>query len=69
MLRADTAAARHFLIDGNAPQTGDVMRFPALAATLRAIAAHGPQAFYQEAARVLRPGGRLLLTDLLVDPA
>src|ERR1700693_2333714 len=38
-LRADPGASRHFLIDGHAPAAGDVMRFPALAATLNAIAA------------------------------
>ena len=49
-LRADPAAARHYLINGNAPQPGDVMRFPALAATLKSIAARGPRAFYEDAA-------------------
>jgi gamma-glutamyltranspeptidase/glutathione hydrolase len=46
-LRADEGAARHFLKDGRAPTIGDVMRFPALAKTLEAIAAGGPRAFYQ----------------------
>ena len=46
-LRADPGAARHFLLDGRAPAVGDVMRLPALAATLRAIAAGGPRAFYE----------------------
>ncbi len=49
-LRADPAAARHYLINGNAPQPGDVMRFPTLAATLKSIAARGPRAFYEDAA-------------------
>jgi gamma-glutamyltranspeptidase/glutathione hydrolase len=49
-LRADPGASRHFLIDGHAPAAGDIMRFPALAATLNAIAARGPRAFYEEAA-------------------
>jgi gamma-glutamyltranspeptidase/glutathione hydrolase len=49
-LAADPGASRQFLIDGRAPGPGDVMRFPALAATLRAIAARGPRAFYEEAA-------------------
>jgi gamma-glutamyltranspeptidase / glutathione hydrolase len=48
-LRADPGAARHFLIDGRAPAIGEVMRFPALAATLEAIAAGGPRAFYEGA--------------------
>jgi len=46
-LRADPGAARYFLIDGRAPAVGDVMRFPVLAQTLKAIAADGPRAFYQ----------------------
>src|ERR1700691_4720789 len=49
-LRADAAASRHFLLDGHAPQPGDIMRFPALAATLKAIAADGPRAFYEDIA-------------------
>ncbi len=49
-LQADPGAARHYLIDGRAPQPGEVMRFPALAATLEAIAARGPRAFYEDAA-------------------
>jgi gamma-glutamyltranspeptidase/glutathione hydrolase len=49
-LRLDPGASRHFLVDGRAPAPGDIMRFPALAATLRAIAARGPKAFYEEAA-------------------
>ena len=48
-LRGDAGAARHFLIDGRAPEIGEVMRFPALAATLKAIAAGGPPAFYDGA--------------------
>jgi len=49
-LRGDPGTSRHFLIDGRAPTVGEVMRFPALAATLKAIAARGPKAFYEEAA-------------------
>jgi gamma-glutamyltranspeptidase / glutathione hydrolase len=49
-LRADAGASRHFLVDGRAPAVGDVMRFPALAATLKTIAARGPKAFYEDAA-------------------
>ncbi|HMA74302.1 MAG TPA: gamma-glutamyltransferase family protein [Xanthobacteraceae bacterium] len=48
-LRGDPGASRHFLIDGRAPTVGEVMRFPALAATLKAIATRGPKAFYEEA--------------------
>jgi gamma-glutamyltranspeptidase / glutathione hydrolase len=40
-------AARHYLFDGRAPKEGDVVKLPALAATLKAIAKHGPRAFYE----------------------
>lgn len=46
-LKKDAGASRHYLFDGQAPQEGDVIRMPALAKTLRAIAANGPRAFYQ----------------------
>jgi gamma-glutamyltranspeptidase/glutathione hydrolase len=46
-LRADPGAARHFLFGGGAPAEGDVIRFPALAETLKTIAARGPRAFYE----------------------
>jgi gamma-glutamyltranspeptidase/glutathione hydrolase len=46
-LRADAGAARHFLFDGCAPAEGDVVKLPALARTLRTIAAKGPRAFYE----------------------
>src|SRR6516164_36052 len=46
-LRADVGAARHFLFDGCAPAEGDVVKLPALARTLRTIAAKGPRAFYE----------------------
>jgi gamma-glutamyltranspeptidase/glutathione hydrolase len=49
-LRADPGASRHYLVGGKAPAVGDVMRFPALAGTLRSIAARGPKAFYEDAA-------------------
>jgi gamma-glutamyltranspeptidase/glutathione hydrolase len=46
-LRRDAGAARHFLVHGRAPEAGEVLRFPVLAATLKTIAADGPAAFYQ----------------------
>jgi gamma-glutamyltranspeptidase/glutathione hydrolase len=46
-LRRDAGATRHFLIESRAPEAGEVLRFPALAETLKAIAANGPAAFYQ----------------------
>ena len=44
-----TARARrkHYLFDGRAPEEGDVVKLPALAATLKAIAKDGPRAFYE----------------------
>lgn len=67
ILRADAGASRHFLVNGKAPAAGDVMRFPALAATLKAIAARGPKAFYEEAAAdivaTLAPRGSWLTRD------
>jgi gamma-glutamyltranspeptidase/glutathione hydrolase len=47
MLKADPGAAKHYLFDGAAPKEGDVIRFPALAATLKTIAAKGARAFYE----------------------
>ena len=46
-LRADPGARRHFLSGGAAPAAGDVVRLPALATTLRAIAQGGARAFYE----------------------
>ncbi len=46
-LQADPGAAKHYLFNGAAPKEGDVIRFPALAATLKTIAAKGARAFYE----------------------
>ncbi len=66
-LRADPGASRHFLPDGKAPAAGDIMRFPALAATLKSIAVRGPKAFYEDAAAdivaTLAPRGSWLTQD------
>ena len=48
-LQGNVASSRHYLKDGRAPAMGDRMRFPALAATLRAIAKDGARAFYEGA--------------------
>jgi len=46
-LKPHPGSAKHYLPNGRAPAIGDVMRLPALAATLRAIAAGGARAFYE----------------------
>ena len=46
-LKADPGSTKHFLFNGKAPKEGDVIRFPALAATLKTIAAKGARAFYE----------------------
>ena len=48
-LAADPGAAKHYLFNGAPPNEGDVIRFPALAATLKTIAAKGARAFYEGA--------------------
>ena len=40
-------ATQHYLFGGHAPAEGDVIKLPALAATLKAIAKDGPRAFYE----------------------
>lgn len=40
-------ATRHYLPNGSAPEEGDIVKLPALAATLKAIAKDGPRAFYE----------------------
>ena len=46
-LQADPGATKHYLFDGKPPKEGDVIRFPALAQTLRTIGAKGARAFYE----------------------
>jgi gamma-glutamyltranspeptidase/glutathione hydrolase len=46
-LKADPGATMHYLFDGKAPAEGDVVRLPALARTLKTIAAKGARAFYE----------------------
>ncbi len=69
-LRGDPGAAMHCLRDGEAPRAGTRFRFPALGATLRAIATGGAKAFYEGeiaaemAATVRGQGGFLREEDL-----
>jgi gamma-glutamyltranspeptidase/glutathione hydrolase len=49
MLAADEGGSRHLLVNGKAPREGDIMRYPALARTLRLIAEEGRDAFYEGA--------------------
>jgi gamma-glutamyltranspeptidase / glutathione hydrolase len=46
-LKADPGAAKHYLFNGAPPREGDVIHFPALAQTLKAVAAKGARAFYE----------------------
>ncbi|NIZ14061.1 gamma-glutamyltransferase [Phaeobacter sp. HF9A] len=46
-LAADPHSARIFLPDGKAPSAGDIHRQPELAETLRRIAEHGREGFYE----------------------
>jgi gamma-glutamyltranspeptidase/glutathione hydrolase len=46
-LAADPGAARHFLKAGKTPLEGDIVKLPALAATMKTIAQKGAKAFYE----------------------
>src|SRR5262249_10957207 len=69
-LKPHAGSARYYLADGAAPGIGSVVRLPALATTLKAIAAGGAKAFYQGAiaadiaATVQEKGGLLAAEDL-----
>jgi gamma-glutamyltranspeptidase/glutathione hydrolase len=70
-LKADAGATRYYLFDGKAPKEGDVIRLPALAETLKTIAAKGARAFYEGeiaddiAATVAARGSFLTAEDFL----
>ncbi len=69
-LQQDAEAARVYLPGGTAPEAGQLFRNPDLAASYRALAAHGRDAFYKGelAERILecsaRHGGTLSAEDL-----
>jgi gamma-glutamyltranspeptidase/glutathione hydrolase len=69
-LAQDPAAASTFLVDGRAPNTGQVFKNPRLASTLETIARGGRDAFYRGpiaeaiAADMKKRGGLLTATDL-----
>ena len=69
-LKPHAGSAKYYLPDGAAPPIGSVVTLPALAATLKAIAAGGAKAFYQGdiaadiAATVQQKGGLLTADDL-----
>ncbi|MBV9262415.1 MAG: gamma-glutamyltransferase, partial [Pseudolabrys sp.] len=67
-LKADSGAAKHYLFNGAAPEEGDVIKLPALARTLKAIAAKGGRAFYEgeiadDIAATVAARGSLLTTQ------
>jgi gamma-glutamyltranspeptidase/glutathione hydrolase len=69
-LTPHAGSAKYYLVDGAAPAIGSMMRLPALAATLKVIAAGGARAFYEGAiaadiaATVQAKGGLLAADDL-----
>jgi gamma-glutamyltranspeptidase/glutathione hydrolase len=69
-LEPHKGSVKHYLVNGGAPEVGHVMRMPALAATLKAIAKGGAKAFYEGdiaadiAATVQAAGGDLVADDL-----
>jgi len=70
IFRRQEAATRQFLPGGRPPRSGQLLRQPDLAASLRLIAEHGPEAFYrgpiaEAIVDVLRSaGGAMTLDDL-----
>lgn len=67
-LALDEGARQHYLKDGRAPREGEVMRYPALARTLRLIAEKGRDGFYagevaEEIVATLKARGGLLTLE------
>jgi gamma-glutamyltranspeptidase/glutathione hydrolase len=69
-LKPHAGSAKYYLPNSGAPKIGSTVRFPALAATLKAIASGGAKAFYEGpiaadiAATVQAAGGLLAAEDL-----
>ena len=68
LLTADEGARLHLLAHGRAPKAGEIMRYPALAQTLKRIAAEGRDAFYlgaiaEDIVQVLQAKGSLLARE------
>ncbi len=70
LLARQPAARQHFLAKGRAPRAGEIVRLPALARSLAAVAEGGPAAFYRGpiaaaiADTVQAGGGYLTTADL-----
>ncbi|PLX38601.1 MAG: gamma-glutamyltransferase [Hyphomicrobiales bacterium] len=70
LLERDAGATRHYLVDGETPRAGARHKLPALAETLKAIAANGADAFYKGAVAedivttLAAKGGVMSLDDL-----
>ncbi|MCY1706604.1 gamma-glutamyltransferase [Pannonibacter sp. SL95] len=67
-LAADPASASTYLVNGEAPKAGDILRLPRLADTLSAIASGGADAFYtgdiaQDIVATLRARGSFMTLD------
>jgi gamma-glutamyltranspeptidase/glutathione hydrolase len=67
-LKTDPGTAKHYLFNGTSPKEGDVIRLPALANTLKAVAAKGARAIYQgeiadDMAATLAAHGSLITAD------
>jgi gamma-glutamyltranspeptidase/glutathione hydrolase len=68
-LKADEGGAKHLLFNGRTPREGEVMRYPALAETLKTIARDGRDGFYKGrvaediVSHLAKRGGLLTLDD------
>jgi gamma-glutamyltranspeptidase / glutathione hydrolase len=68
VLSKDIGARTHYKLDGTVPREGDVMRYPALAQTMRILSREGRDVFYEgeiaaDIVRTLRERGSLLTLE------